>query len=343
MAGRATWIDGEVLAAKRLSPTVRELTIMPSDARAFAFQAGAHVKIQVFVKGQPQTRSYSLVGVPDGKALRIAVKMRPETSGGAPYVWSLEAGARMRLTLPKVGFAVDFERLRYILAAGGIGVTPMVGLASALARRGAEVRMVYAVRDESELVYVEALRSALGDRLSIFRSDLHQRIDFHALFSAECRLGSGTLGAVCGPLAMLEDARSAWASAGLPAADLRWETFGSSGRIAAEDFRVVVARHNVDTIVPRNRTLIDVLAEAGVEVMSDCRRGECGLCALPIMAVDGVVDHRDVFFGEHEKRENHKICVCVSRASGTLVLDTDFRRDGEPHGKLDPGQFGRSA
>ncbi len=58
----------------------------------------------------------------------------------------------------------------------------------------------------------------------------------------------------------------------------------------------------------------------------DCRRGECGLCALPILEVDGEVDHRDVFFSEAEKTANAKLCTCVSRVYGaSITLDTADR------------------
>ena len=58
----------------------------------------------------------------------------------------------------------------------------------------------------------------------------------------------------------------------------------------------------------------------------DCRKGECGLCALPILAVDGVVDHRDVFFSEEEKAANAKLCTCVCRVYGaSITLDTADR------------------
>ncbi|MFY9992545.1 MAG: 2Fe-2S iron-sulfur cluster binding domain-containing protein [Rhodoplanes sp.] len=65
----------------------------------------------------------------------------------------------------------------------------------------------------------------------------------------------------------------------------------------------------------------------GKPMMSDCRKGECGLCTMTVVSVDGRIDHRDVFLSEAQKKENHKLCACVSRAVGTIVLDTDDRPD----------------
>jgi ferredoxin len=83
----------------------------------------------------------------------------------------------------------------------------------------------------------------------------------------------------------------------------------------------------VEIVVPRNRSLLDALGDAGIEVMSDCRKGECGLCAMTVVSFDGRIDHRDVFLSETQKKENQKLCACVSRAAGTVVLDTDYRPD----------------
>jgi vanillate O-demethylase ferredoxin subunit len=58
----------------------------------------------------------------------------------------------------------------------------------------------------------------------------------------------------------------------------------------------------------------------------DCLRGECGLCALPILEADGPVDHRDVFLSEAEKSQNAKLCTCVSRVcGGAISVDTADR------------------
>ena len=81
-------------------------------------------------------------------------------------------------------------------------------------------------------------------------------------------------------------------------------------------------------MVPENKTMLDALNEAGVEVMWDCLRGECGLCAVDMVEVDGGIDHRDVFLSDHQKQENTKLCTCVSRAfGGGVVIDTGYRPD----------------
>jgi vanillate O-demethylase ferredoxin subunit len=78
--------------------------------------------------------------------------------------------------------------------------------------------------------------------------------------------------------------------------------------------------------VPQNQTMLEALEAAGIEMIFDCRRGECGLCALTILEVDGTVDHRDVFFSDVEKAANTKLCTCVSRVvGGSITVDTADR------------------
>jgi vanillate O-demethylase ferredoxin subunit len=107
---------------------------------------------------------------------------------------------------------------------------------------------------------------------------------------------------------------------------LRFETFGNSGRFASEPFKVRIPRLGTEVDVPQNQTMLEALEAAGIEMIFDCRRGECGLCALDILEVDGVVDHRDVFFSDEEKAANRKLCTCVSRvARGSITVDTADR------------------
>ena len=113
---------------------------------------------------------------------------------------------------------------------------------------------------------------------------------------------------------MLEAARRAWNSAGRAPADLRYETFGSSGLLPTAEFRVRLKGSGAEIVVPQNRSMLAALNDAGFEVMSDCERGECGVCAIDVLAVDGEIDHRDVFFSDHQKQRAIRRSVPASRA-----------------------------
>jgi dimethylamine monooxygenase subunit B len=132
---------------------------------------------------------------------------------------------------------------------------------------------------------------------------------------------------------LLESARHSWAAAARLPADLRYETFGSSGLLPTESFRVRIDNSSREILVPENRSMLDALNESGFEVMSDCQRGECGVCAIDVIAVDGQIDHRDVFFSEHQKEANGKICPCVSRAVGTVTVNTLYRNNARRDGR----------
>ncbi len=321
MAQAAKWIDARVRNVRDVTHDVREFEIVPETGVVLSFAPGAHIDVGVMIGDAPQTRSYSLVGMPGGDCYRIAVKRVAPSRGGSAYMWRLAPGDRLRATEPKSAFAVEFGRTSYLLIAGGIGITPLVGMAQMLAKRGADMRMLYAVRSERDLAYAETLRDALGDRLELH---IGRQIDFAAEFAA---LKPGTLAALCGPIPMLEAVRGAWEAAKLPVADLRWETFGSSGRMAAAPFKVRVPSHDLEFDVPADASLLDALRSAGIDAISDCRKGECGLCAMDVVACEGEIDHRDVFLSPEEKAHGRKLCVCVSRARGVLTLDSGWRPD----------------
>ena len=316
-----TWTSATLVATRDLSPGIREFLLRPEQPVA-AFAAGSHINVGVDIDGRPETRSYSLVGEADCRGLRIAVRRAPDSRGGSRYMWRLTPGARLSITLPSTQFQIDWTRRHYCLIAGGIGITPMISIAQVLARRNADFVLHYAVRSRRDAAYLEELQGLLGDRLVVHAGDEGRRLDLAATFA---QLPAQAMTLFCGPMRMLDAARHAWADAGRALADLSYETFGSSGLLPTEAFRVRLLDAGVELVIPSDRSMLDVLNEAGHEVISDCRRGECGVCAIDVVGIDGEIDHRDVFFSEHQKRESRKICPCVSRARGILTVDTLHR------------------
>ena len=324
MRNNQDWHPANVRAHRDLSATVREFEIRP-EGGVKPWSVGSHLDVRVEVDGREETRSYSLVGIPGDEAYRIAVKRAQPSRGGSRFMWGLETGSELSIGEPNNHFELSFNAPQFLLIAGGIGITPIVGMAQMLAARGANVQMRYAVRGAAELVYGDRLRSALGDRLQTFCSDAGERLHIAAEIAA---LAPRAQLLACGPITLLDALREAWASAGRPAADLRFETFGNSGRFEAQPFWVELPRHGLRLEVPAERSLLDVLNEAGVETLYDCQRGECGLCAVDVVSASGSIDHRDVFFSAHEKQSNQRLCACVSRVhGGGVVLDSAYRPD----------------
>ena len=330
MKNNQQWHPATVRAHRDLSPTVREFELRP-EGGVKPWTVGSHLNVEVQIDGRQETRSYSLVGLPRGGELgegaaevyRIAVKRAEPGRGGSRYMWGLEVGAELHIGEPNNHFQLAVGAPQHLLVAGGIGITPIVGMALMLNLRGASLQMRYAARNASELVYRDVLAAALGDRLRTFTDGSGERIDLAAEIAA---LAPRAQLWICGPMPLLEAARAAWAAAGRAAADLRFETFGNTGRFEAQPFWVEVPRHQLRLQVPADRSLLDVLNEAGVETLFECRRGECGLCALDIERVEGTVDHRDVFFSPQQKSANAQLCACVSRISGGgVVLDSAYR------------------
>ena len=323
MSSATVWTEAVVHATRDLTPSVREFTLAPV-APHLPYAAGSHLQVEVLVNGQPQTRSYSLIGQPDDGLYRIAVKQLPLGRGGSLAMWRLAPGERLRISAPRNFFPLSLTAPGYLLMAGGIGITPLVLMAQTLAARGAPVRLVQGARTVSELAYGDVLRTALGERLTQVVDERGERIDFAGEIAA---LPPGGQLYVCGPAPMLDAARQAWASAGRPAHDLRFETFGNSGQLAPQPFGLKVPRQGIDITVAADESLLEALELAGVSALSNCRRGECGLCALDVLALDGVIDHRDVFLSAHEHQQNQRICVCVSRVVGSITLDSAYRAE----------------
>jgi ferredoxin-NADP reductase len=334
MKSNQTLHPATVAALRDLTSTVREFDIRAVHGMPAHWQAGAHLQMQVLVNGKAQIRSYSLVGLPDGHSFRIAVKRMDGGRGGSLAMWQLAVGDQLQISEPQNHFQLDLSAPHYLLVAGGIGITPLVMMAQQLAtharKSGATLRMLYGARTQDELAFLPVLRRTLanvpadatGEALQTYVADRGEIPDFAAAIGA---LPAGGQLYTCGPVPMLEAIKKAWLDAGRPLADLRFETFGSSGRFPAQAFRVKVPRHHIDIMVPADTTLLDALESAGVEALSDCRRGECGLCVMDVLGLEGEIDHRDVFLSEHEKQQNARICACVSRVVGSLTLDSSYR------------------
>ncbi len=85
-------------------------------------------------------------------------------------------------------------------------------------------------------------------------------------------------------------------------------------------FEVECRASGVTITVPADKSILDALFDAGLDVPCSCQQGICGTCETRI--ISGEVDHRDSIFSDEERAAGKTMMICVSRAKGTrLVLD----------------------
>jgi ferredoxin-NADP reductase len=324
MAATRHFGPGRVRAARDVASDVRLVEIEP-EGGARPYPTGAHLDIAVIVDELPDVRSYSVVGErPVDGAYRIAVKDVADSRGGSRFVRALQPGADVEVSAPESHFELQYGRPEYLLIAGGIGITPLFGMAHALERHGRPFRLLYAVRRRDQLAFADELSELLGDRLELFVSSEGERLDVGAQID---RLHPDGELYLCGPVRLRDAALAAWRAKERRPDRLQFETFASGGRFEPEQFVARLAdQDGREVVVRRNRTLLDALKDEGVDMMWDCLRGECGLCTVGVLGDAPVVDHRDVFLDAAEQEDSTRLCACVSRAvGGRLTIDTGFR------------------
>jgi len=97
-------------------------------------------------------------------------------------------------------------------------------------------------------------------------------------------------------------------------------TRGAAPAAAEIEFEVCIASTGVVLGVAPDRSILDVLREAGIDMPSSCEVGVCGTCVTRVVA--GRPDHQDMYLTEEERGRNDQFTPCCSRSlSPRLVLD----------------------
>jgi vanillate O-demethylase ferredoxin subunit len=297
--------------------------LVAADGRALpAFTAGAHVDVQV---PGGLTRQYSLCNPPhETHRYLIGVLRDPASRGGSAAMHErVREGDVLTIGAPKNHFPLAPQAHRHLLLAGGIGITPILCMAEQLAAAGADFALHYSTRSSERTAFHDRIRaSAWADRVAFHfdDGDAAQRLDLATLLAAA---PPATHLYVCGPQGYIDAVLAAARARGWPEAQLHREYFAAAATAATAGdtaFEVELARSGRVVVVPADRTVVQALAAAGVEVPTSCEQGVCGTCLTRVLA--GTPAHRDLYLTPEEQAANDQFTPCCSRATTPrLVLD----------------------
>jgi ferredoxin-NADP reductase len=318
-----------VAEAAMLNPLIREFRLVSADgAQLPGYEPGAHVRVQVALPdGSIDWRHYSLIAT-DGRAgataapeaYRIAVRREDDGRGGSRFMHTqVQIGALLQIEAPKNDFPLDAPGGATVLVAGGIGITPLIAMAARRTAEGAPVRLHYAGRSRELMAFLPELGALLGERLAVHAdAEAGRPLDVAELL-AGC--GADDHLYICGPKVMLDAVLVETQARGWTPSRVHFELFTEPvAEPGDRPFEVELAQSGQRFTVAADQSLLDCLIENGCDPMFDCKRGECGVCAVAV--IDGEIDHRDYVLSAREKAEGNVMQICISRARGArLVLD----------------------
>lgn len=294
---------------------VVSLVLRAADGSALpAWHPGAH--IDLIVDGVA-TRQYSLCGDPaDTSSYRLAILREDEGVLSRHAFDTLAPGDRVGIGGPRNHFRfVPAPRYRFV--AGGIGITPMLPMILAAEAAGADWVLHYGGRSRATMAFLPELER-YGDRVQVWAKDEGRRLDLEAVLANP---EDDTLVYTCGPERLLGEIEERMGAA-WPHGALHLERFAAKPLAEPEragSFEIVLSKSGRILVVPPDRSILSVVEEAGIGVLSSCATGTCGTCDTPVL--EGVPEHRDAVLTEDERANNDCMMICVSRSlSDRLVL-----------------------
>lgn len=324
----------------------------------YRFSPGQHLTLRRDCGGQDIRRSYSICNGLDDDELRVAVK---KVDGGVFSTLcneALKAGDVIDVMTPQGRFGVmpDASKPKnYLAIAAGSGITPILSLLRSVLTREPQSRfaLIYGNRNSKSIIFKEALED-LKDRF-LGRLTVHhvlsreqQEIDLlNGRVDAgkiETLLKSFTPAAeidhafLCGPGAMIEEAKRALTKLGTPESHIHIEYFSNDGvpvaprrvvsdQAASAEKPVATARitlHGSAHEFPmlEGETVIDAGERAGLEMPYSCRGGMCCTCRGKL--VSGEVEMAVNYSLEPWEKEAGYVLTCQARpVSKEIVIDYD--------------------
>jgi ferredoxin-NADP reductase/DMSO/TMAO reductase YedYZ heme-binding membrane subunit len=337
------------------TPEVRTFRlVMPSGSKLpFDYLPGQYLILKAEIDGKKIGRSYTIASSPTRTGYCELTIKREERGLVSRYMHdTLREGAVLNVKAPAGRFTfTGAEAERIVMIAGGVGITPLMAkirYLTDLAWPGT-IHLLFSVKTEQDIIFREELES-LQNRFANFKVTVTLTRDMSPTWRGERgRITPAMLSRVvadllnsrvhlCGPTDMTDPVIVMLRDLGVPAEQIKVESFGSpnrgkmGGNSSPSDQNGVVdaavdqtaatlrfARSEKLVTELGRKTILEIAEEHGVSLPYDCRSGICGQCKTKLIGGMVTMDTDDAL-GPAD-RASSLILTCQARCCDDVIID----------------------
>ncbi|MDE1496508.1 phenylacetate-CoA oxygenase/reductase subunit PaaK [Xenorhabdus bovienii] len=356
---RPTFHRLSIAAIERETPDAVTVTLhVPDELKTlFCYQPGQHLTLKARVDGAELRRCYSICSSPLDDGLQIGVKATYQGRFSTFINQQLKVGDELDVMQPQGNFGHHPDGNKagnYLAIAAGSGITPILSIIkSTLALEpNSTFTLIYGNRTSRSVMFKEALAD-LKNRylhrfqvLYLFSQEVTDSPMFNGRIDSEHlqRLGKILLNFsqfeqafLCGPAAMLDDAKSALEQAGMASERIHTERFNTGRNPLNAAVRPANLAERSETRVEihldgrtlniamntEDDSILEAALRQGADLPYACKGGVCATCKCRLKS--GEVDMSVNYSLEPDQLAAGYILSCQSWPKGDgVVVDFDI-------------------
>lgn len=332
-----------------------QFEVNPAQQSFFKFKAGQFLTLKHDIDGQEVRRSYSLCSSPSSGELKVAIKKIDGGLFSSYAVDRLQEGEVIQVGAPAGKFTVECAsdlQNKYVFITAGSGITPVMSMVKTILAEEPKstVYLLYGNKTPEETIFLSELKT-----LEKTHSGRLNTKYFYSKSQGEDELTTGRISSekitklkeewgdlslikgfyLCGPKALIDDARNTISSWGKAMADkIHFELFTTALSEQAaeveenEEFDKAKVTVNVDEVdytfeVKAGKEILAAGIAAGIDIPYSCQGGVCGSCECTV--TEGKVEMKqNMILSEEEVEEGQALaCQAVAKTS-TVKLTFDY-------------------
>lgn len=318
----------------------------------FTFLPGQFISLAAQIGGKRVSRVYTIASSPsESRHIELTIK-REEKGVFSRYLHDeLRVASTVEAWGPQGVFTfTGAEASSLVLIGAGVGVTPLMSVLRYLRATHwpGKATLLFVCRTPADFLFRRELeeieRENLNFRLivTMTKAGEGEWKGLRGRFTGEmieqnlpdvrhARIH------ICGPAAMMDDAKALLLGLGVPVASIKLESFGpprkdeSPAPLGRSDQGTIVSTSNTALFKPSNKTaflppdltVLEAAESVGVEIENSCRVGTCGLCKVRLLSGQVSMEVQDSL--NDEDRAKGVVLACQAKSAGSVVVEVPPR------------------